>query len=181
MLPATCCNTIMFRCPVSIDLPQSRYLFDATDPKLQRLDCGWGLSQDVAGVGKTVIQRRRVYRVPGGIVLAWRLELSVLRGNRRIDRPAQPLALRSMPIRDIDHCWNCVSGSRLPIAAPPDGANEKVPRVSIFDGKERGYKEHGESFRVVVKNPVQTGGAVKVWREAVSGVVRAVVGRADWP
>jgi hypothetical protein len=40
----------------------------------------------------------------------------------------------------------------LPAPTPPDGVNEEISRVSIFDGKERGYKEHDESFRVVEWN-----------------------------
>jgi hypothetical protein len=45
-----------------------------------------------------------------------------------------------------------VAGSRLPASTPPDGVNEEISRVLIFDGKERGYKEHDESFRVVEWN-----------------------------
>ena len=49
------------------------------------------------------------------------------------------------------------AGGGLPAPAPPDGANEEISRVSIFYGKERGYKEHGESFRVVGWNAHRRG------------------------
>lgn len=73
------------------------------------------------------------------------------------------------------------AGSRLPIAAPSDRANEKVPRALIFDRKKRGHKEHGESFRIAVIKPVQPGGRDKSLQGGGIGIERVVVGTTDWP
>jgi len=76
-----------------------------------------------------------VHRVPGGIALAWWLDLSALRGNRRMDCPTQPLALWPLPLRDVGYCRDCVSGQPSPF-------DDLVPRHLAGDQPEERHQRY---------------------------------------
>jgi len=50
---------------------------------------------------------------------------------------------------ELDLLRGDAAGGCLSAAAPANGANKEVPRDSVLDRKERNYKQHGESSRVV--------------------------------
>jgi fructose-1,6-bisphosphatase/inositol monophosphatase family enzyme len=92
---------------------------------------GRGLSADFIGSGAAFQQRRSLYRVSCSTALARRLGLSTVCWSRCLVDPAGALALRSLPVRDVGHRGNHLSGHSL-------AADPLVPRhVADHQSEER--------------------------------------------